>query len=893
MDETLYLALAEGSLVLTVNDRLSRRLSQQYDQAQQEKGLTVWRRPEILSLAAWMKRCQTQIRDLPHFLNKAQLQNIWEEIIAEDVEASGNYLLQIPQTAKRAWQAHQLLVRYSANFSQDEASEDHKAFLRWRRAWQTQSVAQGWHDSIELPWLLAKAVVEQRFTPPDRILLAGFDEISPDIAYLCQIMQGAGAAVEEWHPVPCMEVKCQRTTADDPADEVSRCARWAKALLETNPTLAIAVVAPQLEAYQPLIEQIFTAELEPESLLAGAETPAAFNISLGHSLDKEGVAHAGLRLLRHGVQIDQDEISWLLRTPYLRGGLSEGDGRAKLDRELRRLRQFDWSLPRLTKTLKGLSEKHSIAIPEFISLLDTFNDYQRQASRKMPGSWAEAFANILHKLGWPGERGLSSREYQAVQHFRNALGELASLDSVCKPVGRAQAVKLFLRLASSVDFQPEGSSAAVQVLGVLESSGMTFDHLWVLGLHDTALPRPPGPNPFIPLPVQRQYRMKRADAERESQFAGQVVSRLFSAAPDIVLSWPRREKGVELRPGPYITNVEEGSLTLAASSAPDTVYWQNRPPLEVLHDHHGPPISSRKPFTGGTAIIKDQALCPFRAYAHHRLRAVELDEADIGIDNLARGTLVHSSLELFWDETVDQGTLLSLTEESLSRSLWSAVDGALERLERERRCDLPPRQKQIERNRLFQLTRLWLEVESGRGGFRVLSSEKSHQVKIGDLLIRTRIDRVDELDDGTCAIIDYKTGQPDPLQWLDNRVTEPQLPAYCLGLSQEKIGAVMFAMVRSKEKECGFRGVARDLESWPGAKSRKLTARLDEKEWSGFDDILTHWSQCLPELGDAFAQGEALVDPVDPELACKYCDLKGLCRIQERVAGTLESLIDD
>lgn len=893
MDETLYRALGEGSLVLTVNDRLSRNLSQQYDQAQQEKGLKVWRRPEILSLAAWLKRCQAQIRDLPHFLSKAQLQHTWEQIIADDVEGSGNSLLQIPQTAKRALQAHQLLVRYSANFSDDEASEDHKAFLRWRRAWQTRSAAQGWHDSIDLPWLLAKAVVEKRLILPDRILLAGFDEISPDITDLCQVMQGAGAAVDEWHPTPCVEVKRLRISADDPADEVSRCARWAKSLLETNPRLEIAVVAPQLESYQPLIEQIFTAELEPETLLSGVESPAAFNISLGHSLDKEGVAHAGLRLLRLGLRIDQDEISWLLRTPYLRGGLSEGDGRAKLDRELRRLKQFDWSLPRLLKTLKGLSEKHSIAVPEFLLLLDTLHDYLRQASRKMPGSWAESFANSLHKLGWPGDRGLSSREYQAVQHLRDTLGELASLDSVSKPVDRSQAVKLFMRLASSVDFQPEGGSGTVQVLGVLESSGMTFDHLWVLGLHDTALPRPPGPNPFIPLPVQRQYRMKRADAERESQFAGQVVSRLFSAAPDIVLSWPRREKAVELRPGPFITNVEEGTLTLAASTAPDRVYWQNRPPLEALHDHHGPPISSRKPFTGGTAIIKDQALCPFRAFAHHRLRAAQLDEADIGIDNLSRGTLVHTSLELFWDKTVDQGTLLSLPEESLTRSLWDAVDGALERLERQRRCDLPPRQKQIERSRLFQLTRLWLEVETRRGSFRVLSSEKSHQVKIGDLLIRTRIDRVDELEDGTCAIIDYKTGRPDPLQWLDNRVTEPQLPAYCLGMSQEKIGAVMFAMVRSKEKECGFRGVARDLGCWPGAESRKLSARLEEKQWSGFDDILTHWSQCLPELGDAFAHGDALVDPVDPELACKYCDLKGLCRIQERVAGTPESLIDD
>ena len=124
-------------------------------------------------------------------------------------------------------------------------------------------------------------------------------------------------------------------------------------------------------------------------------------------------------------------------------------------------------------------------------------------------------------------------------------------------------------MVSSTDFQPEGSASTVQVLGELEASGLIFDHLWILGLHDSALPRPPSPNPFVPIPVQRRYQMKRSDSERESKFAEQVVSRLFSAAPDIVLSWPRREKGAEQRPSPFIRHIEEGHLVLADSCAPD------------------------------------------------------------------------------------------------------------------------------------------------------------------------------------------------------------------------------------------------------------------------------------------------------------------------------------
>ncbi|MGK2907209.1 MAG: PD-(D/E)XK nuclease family protein [Desulfuromonadales bacterium] len=882
MDKTLYAAAREGGFVLTVNDRLARSLSQQYDIEQQQQGLTAWLRPEILCFSAWLSRTQLQIPGMPLFLNKAQLQHVWEKIVESDVEQTGNYLLQVPQTASRALQAHQLLIRYSADFSMNEAAEDHRAFLRWRKTWQAQAFKNGWHDPAEMPWLLSEAVIEERMPLPGKIVFAGFDEITPDLLHLCKVMDKRGTCIEYWQPKPCQKVRRQRLAADDPADEVNRCARWIRTLLTENPAAEIGVVAPQMEMYQSLIEQGFTAELDPAAFLAGDETPHLFNLSLGRGLDREGVISAALRLLRLGVQVDHEEISWLLRTPYLSNSVGESASRAQVDREIRRLRRFYWSLPRLAKTLKTLSGKYALAVPGFIKIIEELAADLRKPAKRMPGHWAEHIALLLRKVGWPGERTLSSREYQAIEHFRAVLGELASLDGVSAPIDRSAAARTLMRLARSSEFQPEGVAGPVHVLGELEASGLTFDHLWILGLRDSALPKPPNPNPFIPLPVQRLHRMKRSDAEREQLFAEQVVARLFSAAPEVVLSWPVQDQGAEQRPSSFIMEIAEGQPMLAESCDPAGAIWQGRPPLEELSDNQGPPLSTRKPFTGGTGIIKDQALCPFRAFAHHRLRAERLDVPVIGIDNLSRGTLAHTTLELFWSKVVDQETLLSLEEATLSSFLHEAVDGALGRLEREQRHDIPVRQRQIERQRLISLVRQWLEFERYRGRFRVVASEQSHQVKIGKLTIRTRIDRIDELDDGTCAMIDYKTGRVEPLQWLDDRVTEPQLPAYCLDLPGEQVGAVMFAVVRSKEKECGYRGLARKVESFPGSKSRALEARLTEKGWNSFAEVLAHWKDILPALGDAFARGDASVDPVDPKIACQYCDLTGFCRIMER-----------
>ena len=539
-------------------------------------------------------------------------------------------------------------------------------------------------------------------------------------------------------------------------------------------------------------------------------------------------------------------------------------------------------MSRLVNVITRLAETYSLAVPGGLALLDVLASAQKKSARQLPGAWAEDFTNLLRKLGWPGERGLSSREFQAVEHFRNCLAQLASLDGVANRLGRAEAVRILSRLVKATEFQPEGADPPVQVLGELESSGMTFDHLWVLGLSDKALPRAPGPNPFIPLHVQRRHAMQRSSAEREFKFAEQVARRLLAASADVVASWPRMQDGIQQRPSPLIADIPEGRPCCDATSAPDRVIWAGRPELEKMTDSQGPALATRKAFSGGTGIIKDQALCPFRAFAHHRLRAEGLDVPEIGIDNMSRGTLAHTVLELFWNDVGDQTTLLALDETALIAKIQVAVDAALQRLEKERRHDLPVRQRQIEADRLMAIARQWLDIEARRGAFQVTVAEKNHRIKVGNLTIRTRIDRIDELADGTMAVIDYKTGRPDPTQWLDERVTEPQLPLYCLGLERSSIGAVMFAQVRSKALECGFRGLARETEAWPGAKSRKLEALFSDKGWASLDDVLSHWDKVLPALGDDFSRGEAAVDPVEIELACKYCDLTGLCRVLER-----------
>lgn len=882
MDSFLYEAASQGDLIITVNDRLARHLSRQYDLSQQSAGRNAWLRPEILSLNAWLKRNRHLLAEADGLLNQVQSLYLWEMIVEKDAQRAGNLLLQSQQTARRAHQAHQLLLRHSVDFHAEDGAEDHRAFLRWRHAWQQLASARGWRDSAELPWLLATAVAEGRIHRPQRIVMAGFDEFPPDLQHLCATLKDRGATVDTWQPQPVSGGSCHQVSGLDPADEVRRCARWIRRILSDRPYASIGVVAPQLEVYQSLIESIFLEELDPSALLSGDESPQVFNMSLGHGLQGEGVIAAALELLRARMKLSFTTLSGILLSPYLVGAGEEGAARALLERELRRTGRVEWSLTRLRNALAALTKKTGRPVPGVVALFDTLHQDLTTRGRRLPGDWAEHFARMLARLGWPGDRGLSSREHQAVQQFREALGDMASLDRISRPLERDAATGLLVRLVVGREFQPEGGDCQVQVLGALEASGLTFDCLWVLGLHDAALPRPSAPNPFIPLPIQRRERMQRADAERERLFAAQVADRLFHAASDVVLSSPLQDDSGCLRPSPLIAAFPSGEPLLADSHAPMRLLQAARPVLDQLPDGQAPALCSQKPFSGGTGILKDQALCPFRAFAHYRLNSEGLDTPEIGVDNLSRGSLVHTVLELFWKTTESQAALLQLDADALESRLAECAARALERLEKEKRFDLPARQREIEQRRLVALVRRWLDEEKGREAFRVVASETGHQLAIGSLLIRTRVDRIDELADGRHAIIDYKTGQVDLKQWLEDRITEPQLPAYCQGYAREQLGAVMFAVVRGKDRERGFRGLARNGDAWPkDATPRGIDAVFEEKDWHSFDDVLAHWQRVLPALGDAFAGGEAQVDPVDQKLACTYCDLAALCRVSE------------
>ncbi len=877
-------AAVQGALVLTANKRLSRYLQSRFDQQMQAAGKNVWPTPQIVSYEGWLNRCLDDLGEGWQLLNPVQQQCLWEQQIEDSSRGTALELLQLSKTAEKALQAHRLLNEYDLSLDGWQLTEDQQVFRSWRQHYQTQCQQHEWVDQGDLPRRICSALENGQLDLPQQVFLVGFDQLSPGLMLLMETVRRKGGQCDE---LPLQSERVGPMTcyaARDSSHEIESAARWTRYLLDQGEE-SIGIVVPDLQMRRSQIERIFRDQIDPAATIALHDEDVVFSLSLGGPLTEQGVVHAALEFLGTGRQLTLDQTSFLLRSPYLGGAKQEADCRALFDQNIRSFRQSKFKLSRLVSLLEERSE-----LDVLVQVFDKIQLNQKTDDRVLPGVWASRFADELHSIGWPGDRVLASSEYQAIKVWQEkALSALVALDPLLPPINRQRALNLLRRISQDIEFQIEGPTGSVQVIGLLESSGLDFQHLWVMGLGETVLPGRPQPNPFIPLKLQQDHDMPHASAARELQFAEQVIARLKSASDDIVFSYPLRDGDCDLRPSPLIPVCDPDAYPeLADYQDLSSLLQSHHDRLESLADRRGPKLD-KEVVEGGTGLLKDQAHCPFRAFLHHRLQARSLAETAPGIAPMARGDLLHLALEKIWQKLRTQNQLLALNGLERNQLIETQVTAALDSYFA-RRAAPSEQLLQLESERLVILVQEWLEdVEIKRDYFQVLETEQQHVETIGALKISMQVDRIDQLKEGQRIVIDYKTGTDlHAEEFFSQLLIEPQLPIYAVADSEAAADGIAFAKVR--RGECRFLGVVKEKGLLGRVGELSSYAQAEESGITSWDQLLVFWRQQLNQLAEDFVAGEASVKPYDRKKSCQYCDLTGICRVQEPRA---ESGADD
>ncbi len=837
MHEEIFRALQEGATVLTAGRRLARVLARDFHSMQVERGRTVWNRPDVLPLDAFLDRTWGEWlgrygdQSAPVLLDQAQELMLWERIIRES--PAGATLLQIPETARKAMDTWRLIAEY--RFSVDgsfEASEDWAAFASWSREFRRRCETNRWLEAARLSEFLRVRVPRAK-----AVFLAGFDEITPLETEFFE-------ALGDWRVVPIKEYsgfierKRERRKLGDSSDEIRSAAAWARALLEKDPETQIGViVAPDLTRLRPNINRIL-GEILGEGV---------FHLSVGPLLGEYPLVRSALLMLEFAAgALPLPRAGMLLRSPFVGGSEKEWGKRAQLDARLRRHGIWELSLSRLLEEASGC--------PELQRVLRKCDKRLRKIPHdQLPSEWSGCIEDLLEAFGWPGDRAPSSVEFQTIEAWRDVLSSLESLDLTAPRMNLDQVIDWLNEKASNIRFQIEDEGAPVQVMGMLEAAGLSFDHLWIMGLHDEALPAPANPSPFLPIALQLRHRLPHSSAERELEFATKLMDRLLASAPDIVLSYPKTEGDRTLAPSPLVPD----GLWLEDHGRDAPVYASA--PFDELVDESGPALVQGDS-TGGASIFKDMAACPFRSFAKHRLGARPLEETDLGLSYRDRGTTVHKALEVIWTELGSHARLKELSAGELDALIARGAGAAAAKLG-------PGVGRDLEKQRLERLLAEWLSIEKSRPEFTVAGIETERAITIAGLQVKVRADRVDALPDGREIILDYKTGQLKSRGWEGERPDEPQLPLYCV-TNERPVAGAAFALIRTGELQ--FRGSGAAL---PGMVKMKIDPALP------FEAQIEEWRRVLEHLAEEFRAGRAEVDPKPG--ACDNCGLRALCRIRE------------
>ena len=864
---------SQGVAVVTPNRRLAQTLAREFDERQIASGLTVWETADILPFGAFVERLYEDALysdiavQLPLVLTPAQEQELWEAAIR--ASEWGEALLAPSRAAedcRKAWGlAHEW--RIAGVLGRFPGNEDAKAFAEWARDYTKRCDQDGNTDAARLADVIAPLLKEAALRKPKLLVAYAFDVVSPQTQDFLEGCAKQGIEVRGCVPEK-KESKAKRIAFPSAREELEAAASWARARLEsfTSPPLLrreragerverarIGVVVPELGQRRREVARVFARVMHPAGNLPGAEQKALpFNISLGAPLADYPLVRAALAILElTSGEIPFEQASRLIRSPFLAGAEPELSTRARLDAELRKQGPVRVTLGKLAALIDGA--------PVLRRRLEALFALVRKhpASERSPHEWARHFSALLEAAGFPGERGLDSNEFQTQAKFNETLAEFAKLERVAPKMSFAQALERLQRLCDDTLFQPETPDAPIQVLGVLESAGIEFDALWVSGLTDEAWPLAAAPNPFIPPALQRKAGIPEASAEATLARGKRITDGWLAAAGEVVVSHPTMEEDRVLLASPLIFAVPLGTPEVKTFERyRDLIFDARR--TETVPDGQAPPLATKTP-RGGTRILSDQAACPFRAFARHRLAAESLEEPVAGLDARARGLLLHTLMKELWSEL--KGS------EGLQGDCGPAIERAAAVAVREASVEEPF--AGLERKRLAKLARAWLQVERERPAFEVVANEEKRKLGVAGLELNGRIDRMDKLEAGGHALIDYKTGKPTPNEWIGERPDDPQLPLYALN-AKEEIAAVAFAKLKTGEMR--YMGFSSRQHLIP-----KVKQALD---WAA---LLAGWKNELEALGSGFASGDARVDPKKLLQTCRYCDLQTLCRVYERV----------
>lgn len=832
--------LLDNDLILTANQRQQRYLGALALPAENSVG----EQPSIYTQTNWLSNLWLDLQNRAfldtdkQLLTSAESQLIWKHLLtsgqiqrtirtnrfgnASELELNDT-LIASGSLAKTLQEAHDSLQNWQLNaevllpFDNEETTLLRAALFCFDSYLNSHRLATEF-DALKA---IQRAFSEKAIAKPNRVALYGFAEQTPRWQAFWQeseivVAECASLAVEALS-TPA-ELQFERFSTIE--DEILAAAHWCRELLDnhgdSNPS--IAIVVPNLHKNIATVERAFIEVFDPQFTSTPDADTACIpcDISAASSLAEEPVVAAALEVL-HLNQFDwpRERVIALNNNPFW--GSDNNPVRLSCAQWCKQSPSYDLAIQDYIDTLlrtesefastnttaSTLEVSDKLAPPTTCSahLLSLRTLLRLTTVEQTYTAWQPTLIKALQAIGWPGPRELNSREFQAAQRFIDLINNLGRFDSLLndgdesgdkkqKPKKSfSQLRELLNTLCSTHQFHVQTTPKPIQILGLMEGAGISFDYCRIVQLNADTLPAQPQPNSLIPYSLQKHHGLPRATPERELLYAKELLASYRSNNPSLTLTFASQNDDEHCNPSPLLLdlgmNLEMNSnncvsVDAVAPTALTSYYKQqlNYNDYDTIDTTWAPPLATANDAVHGAYHLKLFNGNPFYAFVSYRLGIDQPVEPQFGFDAAMRGNFMHDALARFWRRQESLAQLQSLSASDLNALIHDCCSSALEATLQRSSNTFHRDYLTVEQQRMEEKLGSALALELTRDAFTVVGIETRATVNIDGYNLHLRIDRIDRTVNDELILIDYKSGAVNLQHIQRHPLPDPQLPLY-------------------------------------------------------------------------------------------------------------------
>ena len=320
----------------------------------------------------------------------------------------------------------------------------------------------------------------------------------------------------------------------------------------------------------------------------------------------------------------------------------------------------------------------------------------------------------------------------------------------------------------------------IQVMGVLETRNLDFDHVLLLSCYEGTMPKGVNDSSFIPHSIRQAYEL--TTIENKVSIYAYYFHRLLQRAKDVTILWNNAtEDGQRGEMSRFMLQLMvESGQTITQHTLQSGKAVARYTPEAIEKTPHVIELLNQQ-FTGPDTLLSPSAInkymrCPLQFYYRYIAGIKEPDEPDDEqeLDNRIFGNIFHQAADTLYNQLPKHVTREALDQLLKSKiAIDKAVDDAFHQ-------ELPHAVigglHLINREVIIRYLRQLIEIDKALTPFDILGLEydvtRTCQLSTvnSQLNIGGRIDRLDQMSDGRIRVVDYKTGsrKPKPLASVED-----------------------------------------------------------------------------------------------------------------------------